>query len=120
MIYKATYSNVDTDLIISVDENNPMSIKIKFTYFKDDMVNIEKDYECSIPFESDLKYNKIISLSLVKCAKIIVDERFDDPFYYETAIWDLVDKVCWFTIPANYNDSAGLNSIEIYTKGGAN
>lgn len=118
MIYKAAYNNVDTDISITVDEINPMAIKVKFTHFIDSMNNIEKDYECAIPFVADTKYGKIISLSLTKNARIIVDERFDDDFYYQSHVVDIIDKVCWFTIPANYNNINGLNNLEIYVKGG--
>jgi hypothetical protein len=117
MIYKMEYSDtINTDLNISTEN---MNIKIKMTEFKDNFNNIEKTIDVSIPFESDSKYDKIISIYLTN-NKLIVDERFNDQFYYETPVIDLIDKICWFTLPKNYNNTDGLNGIEIYTKGGNN
>lgn len=112
MIYKATYNNVDTDLNISIIENK---LNIQFTKFIIDNVNINKNVNCNISFSANTKYNKNISIFLLKDGMLTVDEHLDDIFYFETAVENMADKICWFTIPVNYTGI--LNDLEIFTKG---
>ena len=112
MIYKATYNNVDTDLNISVVDNK---INVQFTKFTNNDVNINKTVNCNISFSAHNKYNKNISIFILKDGMLTVDEHLDDMFYFETIVENMIDKICWFTIPVNYTGT--LNDLEIFTKG---
>jgi hypothetical protein len=110
------YFNVDNDLSYSVDK---MNLIINFTHFKSELYpEVLNSNTISIPFNADSKYAKNISIYLLKNGRIVIDEPFEDCFYMPSSINEVIDKICWFTIPANYSDEAGLNNIIIYAKGG--
>jgi hypothetical protein len=118
MIYSLPYFDVITDLKTSVDPDNNMGLIISYTYYSDSIRKLTNTSDIKISFSADTKYNKLISVYLIEDNTVVIDEPFDDYFFYASEIENVVDKICWFSIPAGYNDLEGLNNLNIYSKVG--
>lgn len=119
MIHKLLSSEIETDLNITVNPDNKMELIINFTFFNKHNNKIINDRgPIIIDFQSNNKYDTSVFIHILKSGKIIIDEPFNDHFYYESEINDSVDKICWFTIPKDYQSDNGLQDLAIYVKRG--
>ena len=118
MIHFIKQNNVQTDLSIKVNPDNNMELLIDFSFYKNRFVDIKRKRNLRISFSPDNKYDKLVSIHIINNGKLIIDEPLDNVFYFESIIPNRVEKICWFTIPKNYNNENGLNNINIYFKGG--
>lgn len=111
--------NVVNDLSYKIDSTNNMNLIIDFTNFKNELCDITNTKgQVSIPFQANKNYDKMISIFLKLDGNFVIDEILDNEFYCATIVQNSADRICWFTIPANYSDTTGLNSLDIYCKGG--
>lgn len=119
MINISQYPDIKNDLSYQVDDLNNMNLIINFSKVVGEFFNIVNEKGAvSIPFQMDTKYDKMVSIFLTTEGRFVIDEAFNDEFYIPSTVPRSIDRICWFTIPANYNNSRGLNGLEIYCKGG--